>query len=97
MIQFGDVIHSRRKTLKMTLEAVGKAAGGISKGYMSGIENGKVNPPRAKVIAKFAKALKLHLAPLQMLAWLQKAPDAVKENTAYKQLCSEIDRTPMHP
>jgi transcriptional regulator with XRE-family HTH domain len=95
MVPFGDVIHSRRKTLKMTLEAVGKAAGGLSKGYMSGIENGKVNPPSAKVTARLAEALKLYPAPFQMLAWLQKAPAAVKKNTAYMQLCSEVDRTPM--
>jgi transcriptional regulator with XRE-family HTH domain len=97
MTSFGEVVRSRRKVLRMTLEAVGKAAGGLSKGYMSGIENGKVNPPSAKVTARLAKALKLYPAPFQMLAWLQKAPAAVKENVAYKQLCSEVDRTPITP
>jgi transcriptional regulator with XRE-family HTH domain len=97
MISFGDVIKARRRELKLTLEAVGKSAGGASKGYMSGIENNKVAPPSAKVVDLLARALRIYPAPLQMRAWLQKAPSVVKQNVAYRQLCSEVDRTPMHP
>jgi transcriptional regulator with XRE-family HTH domain len=97
MVPFGDVVRSQRYALKMTLEAVGKAAGGLSKGYMSGIENGRVNPPSAKVTAKLARALKLNPEPFQILAWLQKAPAVVKETEAFKQFCSEVERTRLYP
>ena len=57
MSEFGDLVKKLRKEREMTLEAVAKKIGS-HKGYVSGIENGKVNPPSVKVIRKFSRLFK---------------------------------------
>jgi transcriptional regulator with XRE-family HTH domain len=41
---FGDLVRKMRKEKSLTLEAVAKKVGS-HKGYVSGIENDRVNPP----------------------------------------------------
>jgi transcriptional regulator with XRE-family HTH domain len=81
---FGAVVHSRRLNLHLTLDKVGKMAGNMSKGYMSGIENGKVAPPTMKFIVQLARTLKLPLNPLALRAWVQKAPAVVQRTLEYQ-------------
>ena len=54
MSHFGDLVRQLRKEKNLTLEAVARKVG-TNKGYVSGIETGKTNPPSVKMIAKFAK------------------------------------------
>ena len=67
-----------RKERGMTLETVAKKAG-THKSYISGIENGKVNPPSVTLIKKIAKALKANEKELVILAYIDKAPKMIKE------------------
>ena len=77
MKTYGYVVKQKRKELGLTLEKVAKRAG-THKGYVSGIENGKVNPPSPKTTAKLARILDLDVRSLMLLAWVGKAPKAIK-------------------
>jgi transcriptional regulator with XRE-family HTH domain len=68
--RFGDLVRKLRKERGLTLEAVaGKI--GTHKGYVSGIENDKVNPPSIKIIKKYAKVLGQDARALARLAWIR--------------------------
>ena len=53
---------------------------GPHKGYKSGIERGKVNPPSVRVIKKYARALGLDVRQTVRIAWVDKAPRIVRED-----------------
>jgi transcriptional regulator with XRE-family HTH domain len=53
---------------------------GSHKGYVSGIENDKVNPPSVKVIKKYAKLFGQDARTLARLAWVDKAPAILRED-----------------
>jgi SOS-response transcriptional repressor LexA len=75
---FGDLIKKLRKEKGLTLETVaGKI--GSHKGYVSGIENSKVNPPSVKIIKKFARLFKQDERTLVRIAWVDKAPAILRE------------------
>jgi len=76
---FGDLVRKLRKEKGMTLETVAKKIGS-HKGYVSGIENDKVNPPSVKIIKKYAKVLGLEARTLARLAWVDKAPEIVRQD-----------------
>jgi transcriptional regulator with XRE-family HTH domain len=61
------------------LEAVAKKIGS-HKGYVSGIENDKVNPPSIKIIKKFAKLFGQDARTLARIAWVDKAPEILRED-----------------
>lgn len=71
MRRFCDVVKSARKEKGLTLEKVAKAVGS-HKGYISGIENDKVDPPMPGVVAKLAKVLGLEFEELLVLRLLEK-------------------------
>ena len=75
---FGAVIRARRKQLGFTLEQVAKKAG-THKGYASGMENGKVNPPAWKLVQKLARILNLDALDLIELGWSEKAPSPIRD------------------
>lgn len=50
--KFGEVLKQLRHQQGLTLERVAKMIRS-HKGYVSGIESGKVNPPSAKIISQF--------------------------------------------
>ena len=62
----------------MTLEAVAKKIGS-HKGYISGIENGKVNPPSVKIIRRFCKLFGQDERTMVRIAWVDKAPPILKD------------------
>lgn len=54
MATFGEQLKAARLARGLTLETVAKRINS-HKGYVSGIERGKVNPPSARVVKKLAK------------------------------------------
>ncbi|HLY73912.1 MAG TPA: helix-turn-helix transcriptional regulator, partial [Planctomycetota bacterium] len=79
MSHFGDLVRKLRYEQGLTLEAVAKKIGS-HKGYVSGIEAGKVNPPSVKFITKFARAFGQDARALVRLAWVDKAPAILKQD-----------------
>ena len=75
---FGAVIRARRKQHGLTLEQVAKRSG-THKGYISGIESGKVSPPTWRMTQKFAKVLDLDALDLIELGWSEKAPSPIRD------------------
>ena len=78
MSNFGDLVQRLRKEKGLTLEAVAKKIGS-HKGYVSGIENDKVNPPSVKIIRKFAKLFTQDEKTLVRIAWADKAPQMIRD------------------
>ena len=78
MERFGEVIRRARKKRGLTLEAVARKAHS-HKGYISGMETGKVNPGSAKVIAKLARALGFKSEDLILRAYVEKAPREIRD------------------
>jgi transcriptional regulator with XRE-family HTH domain len=79
---FGDAIHRARKARGMTLDVLSRKSG-ISKGYLSGIENGKVNPPLPSFVTRLAKQLALPEKELHLLSFVAKAPKTVRDCPEY--------------
>ena len=79
MSNFGDLVKKLRKEKGLTLESVAKKIGS-HKGYVSGIENHKVNPPSVKIIRKFAKLFSQDERTLVRIAWADKAPAIIRED-----------------
>lgn len=77
--KFGERVRELRHARSMTLEDVAKKAK-IQKGYLSGIEKGRVNPPSPRVVRGIAKALGENPKDLLMLATVQKAPEEIKDD-----------------
>ena len=75
-LPFGVIMMKRRIELGFTLETVAKAAG-THKGYISGIEHGKVNPPSAKSIGILCEVLRLNKKVMTLKGWVEKAPLSV--------------------
>lgn len=59
----GERIHRHRKARAMTLEEVAQQTG-VSKGYLSQLENGKEKNPTIEVLGKIAAALGTTIADL---------------------------------
>jgi transcriptional regulator with XRE-family HTH domain len=81
MSNFGDLVRRLRRERALTLDQVAKKIGS-HKGYVSGIENGKVNPPSVKFIRKFAKLFAHDEKEMVRIAWLDKAPKIIREEVA---------------
>ena len=62
----------------MTLEQVARKIQS-HKGYVSGIENGKVNPPSVKFIKKFARIFQHDEKLMVRMAYVDKAPKAIRD------------------
>ncbi len=78
MSDFGDLVKTLRKEKGLTLDRVARKIGS-QKGYVSGIENGKVNPPSVKIIRKFARLFGQDVRTLVRMAWADKAPAMIRE------------------
>ena len=79
MSHFSDLVKRLRKDKGLTLESVAKKIGS-HRGYVSGIENNKVNPPSVKIIKKYAKVFGQDARTLARLAWVDKAPEILRED-----------------
>jgi transcriptional regulator with XRE-family HTH domain len=76
---FGALVKKLRHEKNLTLEAVARRIGS-HKGYVSGIENDKVNPPSVKIIRRYAKVLGQDARMLVRLAWVDKAPPIIRQD-----------------
>ena len=70
---FGLLVRTRRTELGWTLSKLAKKIQ-THKGYISGIEWGKVMPPAAALTVRYAKALGLDPVDLVELGEIEKAP-----------------------
>ena len=75
---YGKIVQACRKARGLTLEQVAKRIES-HKGYVSGIENGKVNPPAPTITCRLAGMFGLDPEDLLELAWAEKAPKRIKE------------------
>lgn len=78
MQEFGELIRSLRKAKGLTLEDVARKVG-TKKGYISGIENSKVNPPAPDKVRALAKVLGGDRILFLLLATIEKAPPETQE------------------
>jgi len=78
MSRFGDLVKKLRKDRSMTLEQVARKIQS-HKGYVSGIENGKVNPPSVKFIRKFARIFQYDEKQMVRMAYVDKAPKLIRD------------------
>lgn len=78
MKDFASVVKEARRFKGLTLQQVASKVG-THKGYISGAENRKVNPPSAKIVRKLAKLFDLDVQELLILAAVEKAPKEVRE------------------
>ncbi len=83
--KFGDYIRDARRARKWTVEELAKRAG-VRKSYISGIENGKVRPPKDWLVLVLAKQLKLNALALLVRAYVAKAPAIIREELARRCL-----------
>ena len=92
MSNFGDLVKRLRKERGMTLEQVARKIGS-HKGYVSGIENDKVNPPSVKIIRKFAKLFSQDEKNLVRIAWADKAPAIIRDDARRVMMLAESEGT----
>lgn len=78
MKDFASVVKEARRFKGLTLQAVATKVG-THKGYISGVEHRKVNPPSAKIVRKMAKLFQLDVQELLILGVVEKAPPEVRE------------------
>lgn len=89
MREFGRFVKALRKAKGLTIKDVaGKI--GAHKGYISCIENSKVNPPAIRKVRAMAKALGADKVQLLLLAYIEKAPPEIEH------LLSEAVRLYLH-
>ena len=79
MSSFGELLRRLRREQAYSLRTVAKKLG-TQKGYLSGIENGKVNPPSAKLVKRIAELYRQDERMLLRLAWADKAPSLIRED-----------------
>ncbi len=90
MSNFGDLVKRLRKERGMTLEQVARKIGS-HKGYVSGIENDKVNPPSVKIIRKFARLFSQDEKNLVRIAWADKAPAIIRDDARRVMVLAETE------
>jgi transcriptional regulator with XRE-family HTH domain len=91
MKSYGYIIHQARKAKGLTLDQLASKIGS-HKGYISGIENRKVNPPASKVTVKLAKVLGLDPKDLLRRSWVEKAPELIRGEIASLLFPAETDQ-----
>jgi transcriptional regulator with XRE-family HTH domain len=74
---FGTMLRQARRTRGLTLQEVASKTGS-SKGYFSGVENGKINPPTYALVEKIARLLGIPESDLCLFAFAVKAPKQIQ-------------------
>jgi transcriptional regulator with XRE-family HTH domain len=75
---FARHVKRLRTDRGLSLELVAHALR-THKGYISGIENHRVNPPSIRLIRRYARLFRQDLKLLVRLAWIDKAPDLLRD------------------
>jgi transcriptional regulator with XRE-family HTH domain len=78
MSHFGKLLKRLRTERGLSLHAVADKIGS-HKGYVSGIETGKVNPPSVNLCRKLARLLGQDEREMVLLAWIDKAPALIRD------------------
>jgi transcriptional regulator with XRE-family HTH domain len=78
MSNFGELLRRLRRERGHSLKTVARKLG-TQKGYLSGIENGKVNPPSAKLVRRISQLYGQDERMLLRLAWADKAPSLIRD------------------
>jgi transcriptional regulator with XRE-family HTH domain len=78
MSNFGELMRRLRRERGWSLKTVARMLD-TQKGYLSGIENGKVNPPSEKIVKRIADLYGQEERMLLRLAWADKAPTLIRE------------------
>jgi transcriptional regulator with XRE-family HTH domain len=86
---FGEIVRHARKAKGLTLDALG-AKTQMVKGYLCGIENGKVNPPSPARVKRLADHLSLPVDDLLLLSYAAKAPKAIRGLGGYLEFANKI-------
>src|SRR5258706_5468641 len=79
MSNFGELLRRLRRERGYSLKIVARKLN-TQKGYLSGIENGKVNPPSAKLVKRISQLYDQDERMLLRLAWADKAPTLIRED-----------------
>jgi len=90
MSNFGDLLRRLRREQGYSLRTLAKKLG-TQKGYLSGIENAKVNPPSARLVKRIAQLYRQDERMLLRLAWADKAPTLIREDAVRMVRSAEID------
>ncbi len=90
MSNFGELLRRLRRERGHSLKTVARKLG-TQKGYLSGIENGKVNPPSAKLVKRIASLYQQDERMLLRLAWADKAPTLIREEAVRMVHHAELD------
>jgi transcriptional regulator with XRE-family HTH domain len=90
MSAFGTLLRQLRKEQGWSLNVLAEKAG-TQKGYLSGIENGKVNPPSPKLLKRFAKLFDQDEKALLRLAWADKAPQMIRDEALQMMAQADLD------
>jgi transcriptional regulator with XRE-family HTH domain len=91
MSNFGTQIRRLRKERGWSLNILAKKLG-TQKGYLSGIENGKVNPPSVKLLKRFAKVFEQDEKAMLRMAWADKAPELIREDTLRIMAMADLEQ-----
>lgn len=94
MRTLGEVVRAAREARKWSVTKLAQRTG-TQKGYISGIENDRVPPPKAWLVLVLAKLLKLDETDLLLRAHVQKAPVEVRAELAKRCFGSEAE--PRYP
>lgn len=90
MSNFGELLRRLRREQGYSLRTVAKKLN-TQKGYLSGIENGKVNPPSAKLVKRIAQLYRQDERMLLRLAWADKAPSLIREDAVRMVNSAELE------
>lgn len=86
----GQIVRKRREALGLTLQAVAQAVG-VTKGYLSMIENHRVdNPPSRGLLDGLERALGITAGELRRAADWQATPEPIRQQV--KRLSDDADR-----
>jgi len=85
MTSYGSAVHKARLEKRLTLEEVADRCW-THKGYISGIENGKVSPPSQRLTRRLARVLGLHTGRMLAAGWWEKRPKGLGLTTTINYL-----------
>ena len=90
MSNFGELMRRLRRERGYSLKTVARKLS-TQKGYLSGIENGKVNPPSAKLVKRISQLYQQDERMLLRLAWADKAPSLIREDAVRMVSHAELE------
>lgn len=78
MTDFATIVRNARLEMGLTLQQLADKIG-TEKGYCSGVENRKVNPPSPKIVKRMAKLFGIDPVELLVYSFIEKAPKEIRD------------------